>query len=92
MPGPYRIEALGPHHDRAGFSSGVAALDRYLREQVTQDVRGRVTACYVAAEADTGLVAGYYVAGQLAVPKGASTAYGDATISAGSVHLAQLFV
>ena len=60
MPGPYRIEALGPHHDRAGFSSGVAALDRYLREQVTQAVRRRVTACYMATEANTSLVAGYY--------------------------------
>ena len=36
------------------------ALDRYFREQVTQDVRRHVTACYVAVEAATGKVAGYY--------------------------------
>jgi GNAT superfamily N-acetyltransferase len=60
VPGSYRIEALGPQHDRAAFSCGVAALDRYFREQATQDVRRRVTACYVATAAGTGLVAGYY--------------------------------
>jgi len=57
---PFAIEALCPDHARTGFRSGVEALDRYFREQVTQDVRRRVTACYVAIEVDTGRVAGYY--------------------------------
>ena len=57
---PFLIEALGPGHDRAGFSSGVEALDRYFRERVTQDVRRRATACYVAIDAATAKVAGYY--------------------------------
>jgi ribosomal protein S18 acetylase RimI-like enzyme len=38
----------------------VEALDRYFREQVTQDVRRRATACYVALDAATDTVAGYY--------------------------------
>jgi len=46
----FLIEALGPDHDRASFASGVYALDRYVREQVTQDVRRRTTACYVALD------------------------------------------
>jgi GNAT superfamily N-acetyltransferase len=57
---PFRIEPLGPGHDRAGFASGVEALDRYLRKQATQDVRRRVTACYVAVEATGTRIAGYY--------------------------------
>jgi ribosomal protein S18 acetylase RimI-like enzyme len=57
---PFLIEALSPGHARNEFSSGVEALDRYFREQVTQDVRRRATACYVALDAATGAVAGYY--------------------------------
>ncbi len=36
------VEALSRDHDRAGFSCGVDALDRYLEVQAGQDVR-RVT-------------------------------------------------
>lgn len=32
------------------FVCGVDALDRYYREQVSQDVRKRATACYVVRE------------------------------------------
>ena len=62
------IEALGPAHDRSGFSSGTEALDRYFREQVTQDVRRRVTACYVALEATGAKIAGYYTLAAGGVP------------------------
>lgn len=57
---PFLIEVLGPGHARTEFSSGVEALDRYFREQVTQDVRRRATACYVAIDVATAKVAGYY--------------------------------
>jgi len=57
---PFIIEVLGPAHVRTEFSSGVEALDRYFREQVTQDVRRRATACYVALDVATAKVAGYY--------------------------------
>ncbi|HVT57113.1 MAG TPA: GNAT family N-acetyltransferase [Thermoanaerobaculia bacterium] len=68
MTAPFLIEALGPGHDRAGFASGVDALDRYFREQVTQDVRRRVTACYVALDQDKAKVAGYYTLAAAGVP------------------------
>lgn len=60
MTAPYLIAPLGPGHDRKRFCCGVAALDRYFHDQVTQDVRRRATACYVATEAVSGRVAGYY--------------------------------
>lgn len=60
MSAPFAIETLGPNHDRKGFSCGVDALDRYFQQQVTQDVRRRVTVCYVAMDAAVGRVAGYY--------------------------------
>ncbi len=34
-------------HDRAAFHSGVDALDRYLRQQARQDMRGRVATVYI---------------------------------------------
>ena len=68
MPAPYSIEALGPQHERKAFTSGVDALDRYFREQVTQDIRRLATSCYVARDAATGLVAGYYTIAAGSVP------------------------
>lgn len=68
MTAPFPVEVLGPHHDRKTFSCGVPALDRYFREQVTQDVRRRATACYVAVETATGKIAGYYTLAASGVP------------------------
>jgi len=56
---PFAIELLGAQHDRTAFSCGVPALDRYFREQVSQDVRRRITNCFVAVDG-AGKVAGYY--------------------------------
>ena len=64
----YEIEVLGPKHDRKTFNSGVVALDRYFREQVSQDVRRRATACYVARETATGHVGGYYTIAAADIP------------------------
>ncbi len=59
MAAPFRVVPLDAAHDRAHFTCGVDALDTYFRQQVTQDMRRRVTSCFVAVGAD-GLVAGYY--------------------------------
>lgn len=60
MSARFRIEALAPQHERVGFDCGVEPLDRYFRQQVTQDIRRRVTACFVGIAQDTGELAGYY--------------------------------
>lgn len=59
MTAPLRVEVLGPAHAREDFNCGIEALDRYLTHQASQDVRRRVSACYVAVEASSGKVAGY---------------------------------
>ncbi len=59
MSAPFRLAALESAHDRAAFRCGVEPLDRYLREQVSQDIRRRVAACFVAL-ADSTRIAGYY--------------------------------
>lgn len=56
---PFRVAPLDDAHDRSCFDSGSAPLNRYFLQQVTQDVRRRVTACFVALASDQ-RVAGYY--------------------------------
>jgi ribosomal protein S18 acetylase RimI-like enzyme len=66
----FRVEVLRSDHDRSGFSSGVEPLDRYFQQQVTQDMRRRVTVCYVAVEASATKIAGYYTLAASGVPLG----------------------
>lgn len=56
---PFRLVLLDAKHDRKRFDSGSMQLDRYLREQVSQDIRRRVAACFVAVTNEQ-RVAGYY--------------------------------
>jgi len=60
-------EALRRDHPRDSFVSGVAALDRYLRELALQDVKRRVSGCYVAV-ASEGDIAGFYTLAATHVP------------------------
>lgn len=50
---------LDPDADRSAFNCGVEALNRYFQQQVTQDIRRRVAACFVAVTEDD-RIAGYY--------------------------------
>ncbi|MDR1425363.1 MAG: GNAT family N-acetyltransferase [Azoarcus sp.] len=56
---PFQLAPLDAAHERAGFDSDSEPLNRYLREQVAQDIRRRVAACFVAL-ADGPCIAGYY--------------------------------
>lgn len=55
----FSVDALAPSRERSSFESGVEPLDRYFRTQVSQDIKRRVTACFVATNAH-GQIAGYY--------------------------------
>jgi ribosomal protein S18 acetylase RimI-like enzyme len=55
----FRVVPLAAIHDRTAFKSGSEPLDLYLRQQITQDIRRRVTACFVAITREQRL-AGYY--------------------------------
>jgi GNAT superfamily N-acetyltransferase len=68
----FRIEPLAGQN-RAGFSCGVEALDRYFQTQVSQDVRRLVANCYIAL-AEEEQIAGYYTLSALSV---AREAFGD---------------
>ncbi len=68
MVGAFRLEVLRAEHDRKAFSCGVEPLDRYFIEQATQDIRRRVSACYVAIDEVTSAIAGYYTLAVGGVP------------------------
>lgn len=55
----FAVHSLDLSSDRSSFESGVAPLDKYFRTQVSQDIKRRVTACFVATDAH-GQIAGYY--------------------------------
>jgi ribosomal protein S18 acetylase RimI-like enzyme len=63
----FRIEALASTHDRLSFASGVDPLDRYLRELATQDIKRRVSNCFVALD-DSDRIAGYYTFAATSLP------------------------
>jgi predicted GNAT family N-acyltransferase len=57
----HKIEPLGAKHDklRASFSCGIEPLDRYLKQQASQDARRRAAVPYVLVSEDN-RIAGYY--------------------------------
>ena len=67
---PFRLVLLDASHDRSTFNSGTPALDRYFREQVSQDMRRRVATCFVALnnEGDEQRIAGFYTLASASVP------------------------
>jgi ribosomal protein S18 acetylase RimI-like enzyme len=64
----YRCEALAAHHERASFACGTPELDRYFHQQVSQDIRRRVTSCFVAVDTAGGGVAGFYTLASAGIP------------------------
>ncbi len=67
--GALRVEALGPHHDRSSFASGVEPLDRYFRTQAGQDARRHVAAPFVLVLPE-GEIGGYYTLASTAIKLG----------------------
>jgi GNAT superfamily N-acetyltransferase len=68
-PPEFRIEPLR-QHDRAGFSCGEPALDRYFRRQAGQDHRRHVATVFVAVEYAGDAVAGFYTLSATAIRLG----------------------
>ena len=71
MAGPFRIEPLSATHDRTLFDSGSAPLDRYLREQASQDIKRRLATCFVALSTASQELVGYYTLTATSIALGA---------------------
>lgn len=59
MTAPFTLITLNNTHKRLEFDCGSPELNTYFQKQVTQDIRRKVTACFVAVGADE-RIAGYY--------------------------------
>ena len=59
MTARFSIEPLSSKHDRSGFACGSPPLDRYFTELAGQDVKRRLSNCFVLVDED-GAVVGYY--------------------------------
>ena len=69
-PAFHGIEPLGKHHDRAAFSCGDAALDRYLRKQARQDHAKDIARVFVALGPEPHVIAGFYTLSSYAIDLG----------------------
>jgi GNAT superfamily N-acetyltransferase len=56
---PFRVAPLEAAHDHTPFNSGSEPLDGYFQQRVTQDIRRRIAACFVALTHEQ-RIAGYY--------------------------------
>lgn len=59
--------SLSRAHDRNAFSSGVEALDLYLREFAFQDMKRRVAGCFIMLD-EANEIVGFYTLAATSVP------------------------
>ena len=64
----YITTLLKTTHEKAKFSCGKAMLDNYIQKQAKQDVRGRVSACFVLSDDDKE-IKGYYTLSNGSIPR-----------------------
>lgn len=61
-------EVLNPTHKKKGFSCGKQMLDNYLHRQANQDVKRKLSACFMMKETKSGLIQGYYTLANNSLP------------------------
>lgn len=62
------IVVLESKHRKKDFSSGKEMLDHYLHFQAGQDVRKKLSACFIALEPGNSLIQGYYTLSNYGLP------------------------
>lgn len=67
----YLTEPLNGTHHREGFSCGKDSLDNYIKTQAGQDVKRKLSVCFVLVSKEDGLkkVIGYYTLSNGGIPK-----------------------
>ena len=62
------IELLDKKHNRKDFDCGKELLNDYLKNQVRQDVKRKLSACFVLADSETKVIQGYYTLSNNSIP------------------------
>jgi len=63
----YITALLEASHERAKFSCGNAMLDNYIQKQARQDVKAKVSACFILSDDDKE-IKGYYTLSNGSIP------------------------
>jgi predicted GNAT family N-acyltransferase len=63
-------EHLNSSHKKSDFSCGKEMLDIYLHKQALQDVKRKLSTCFVVIEADDRLIKAYYTLSNSSIPSG----------------------
>jgi len=62
------IELLDKKHNRNDFDCGKELLNNYLKNQAGQDIKRKLSACFVLAEKETNNIQGYYTLSNNSIP------------------------
>lgn len=62
------IELLDKNHNRNDFDCGKQLLNNYLKNQAGQDIKRKLSACFVFAEKETNCIQGYYTLSNNSIP------------------------
>lgn len=61
-------ELLNSKHKKSDFSCGKEMLDNYLHKQASQDIKRKLSVCFVIKEVETDLIKGYYTLSNNSIP------------------------
>jgi GNAT superfamily N-acetyltransferase len=62
------INLLEKTHNRSDFDCGKELLNNYLKNQAGQDMRRKLSACFVLLEMETSIIQGYYTLSNNSIP------------------------
>lgn len=62
------IELLGKEHNRNDFDCGKELLNNYLKNQAGQDIKRKLSVCFVLCEPETNTIQGYYTLSNNSIP------------------------
>jgi len=62
------IELLATKHVRSDFDCGKELLNNYLKNIAGQDIKRKLSACFIIAEKGTNLIQGYYTLSNNSIP------------------------
>ncbi len=62
-------ESLNSNHRKKEFSCGKKVLDSYLQKQANQDIKRKLSACFVLNDEETNLLKGYYTLANNSIPQ-----------------------
>jgi predicted GNAT family N-acyltransferase len=63
-----KLSILEKSHDRSDFNCGKELLDDYVKKQVSQDIKKRLSVCFVLSDTND-IVKGYYTLSYSSIPQ-----------------------